>query len=267
VKLLGGCEGAQYSATTDSNGQYVITEVAPGEYAMVVRALDVDKWLYITAGLGISARKYSVTAGQTLTVGDQSIHKFDLRQTYPAEDENINEATPTLKWDAYPAAAYYEVYLTQEKGSAILLNQKTEENEFTLPNPLLACKFTWQVEAFNAQGVQIAEPDGYSHFNVVNQPTSCYLIITNPLDRASVTGTGLSLSWEAHPMAAYYKAVVFKEKIGGDKVLDYAQVNGTSYAFSQSLAAGEYVWWVSAYNQSGDQIAGSDVYYFTVTGP
>ncbi len=281
VKSLGGCQGAQYSATTDSSGQYVITEVAPGEYAMVVRALDVDNWLYITAGLGFSTLKYSVTAGQTLTVGDQSIHKFDLRQTYPAEDENINELTPTLKWDAYHAAAYYEVYLVEEGGNEIFLGQNTVENEFTLPNPLHACKFTWQVEAFNAQRVKIAEQNGYSHFNVVNQTILCYqplkyyyqaptrylMIVTKPLDGASVTGIGLSLSWEAHPMAAHYVAVVFKERWGGDNLLDYAQVNGTSFTLRKSLAEGKYVWLVSAYNQSGDAIAGSVLNSFTVTGP
>ena len=62
----------------------------------------------------------------TLTIGTQSILKFDLIQTSPGDDASIAEALPALTREAYLNADYYEVYLTPERGQAIFCRQRNQ---------------------------------------------------------------------------------------------------------------------------------------------
>jgi hypothetical protein len=268
VSMVGGCKGVEYSTRTDATGVYLLTDVPPGEYGLVVHALGADRWVYVTAGLGISARKYTVAADQVLTVGDQSIYKFDLKLTGPTDKEQVETGQPTLSWEPYSEASYYELYLTSEKAGNVVNNYRVETNEVTLDKSLVDCKYTWSVEAFNAQGEKIAETDGYFDFTVTGQPVSCYIPIIAPLDGVTVSGSGLVLSWEAHPSAATYKILMWNDTDPArPKVLDFVEVRETGYTFSETLAPARYVWSVTAYDATGQQAAGSLVYDFTVSTP
>src|SRR5438045_4393162 len=66
-RFLSGCGGKTYTAKTDKDGDYVITNVEPKEYeGLTVRVFDTDSYVFATAGIaGISAAKYSVVADKT----------------------------------------------------------------------------------------------------------------------------------------------------------------------------------------------------------
>jgi hypothetical protein len=268
VSLFGGCSGFETGTRTDDGGRYLFVDIAPGQYSLVVQAPDGDRWLYITAGLGISAREYSVVADQVLNVGDHHTYKSDLRITDPQDESQVDSASLVLTWEAYPDAAYYELYLSPEKGNAIYTSHQVDDTQTMPAAPLVNCSYTWSVEAFNAQRIKIAETDGYYHFTVTGQAVSCYVQIAAPLDGVSVPGSGLILSWEPHPSAAYYKILMWNDTDPNrPKILDFVQVREPSYAFTEELDPARYVWSVHAYSESGDEIAGSQVYDFVVTGP
>jgi hypothetical protein len=267
VSLFGGCSGFETGTRTDEGGRYLFVDIAPGQYSLVVQAPDGDRWLYITAGLGISAREYTVVADQILNVGDQHTYKSDLKLTSPGDDSQVDSANPALAWEPYPDAAYYELYLSPEKGNALYTSHQVEDTQITPSAPLVNCSYTWKVEAFNAQRIKIAEADGYYHFTVTGQAISCYVQITGPLDGASVSGSDLTLSWEPHPSAAYYKILMWNDtEPDRPKVLDFVQVREPSYTFDEELDPARYVWSIHAYDETGDEIAGSEVYDFAVTG-
>jgi hypothetical protein len=263
--MFTGCEGKQFTAVTDANGIYLLANITPGEYALVFHAIDRDSWVYVTSSF-IKAKKFPVEADKTLVLEDQHLYKYDLKHLSPAEKAQVSEAQPALKWEAYPGAAYYEVYLSAEGAlSTILRVKRYTGTEITPDQPLLACEYVWQIEAYNAQGVMIAKYDGYSHFMVIDQPISCYIVITSPADKTQVGASGVKLTWEPHPLAAYYKLVVWKDDVGGDKIVDYARIDGaTSYTFDQTLAPAEYIWSVYAHTSSDDMVAKSPLYHFYV---
>jgi hypothetical protein len=261
--MVSGCEGAEYSAQTDADGIYLVANITPSEYALAVESFDGEHWMYVTAGLGIGAKKYTVEANKTLRIPEQSIYKFDLVQTRPDEDESVSEARPLLEWDPYPDAAYYEVYLTQDNGSALFVHEKTETNSIAPKRDLLGCEYTWQVEAFNDQGTKIAEKDGYSHFKVVDQPLACYLEVVSPGNGASVAGSGIVLEWKAHELAKYYRVHLWDADY--KDLLEGMKVDGTSYTVPLTVAPGRYKWYVTAYDSDDAQFAQSDFIEFSVT--
>lgn len=263
--MFSGCEGLQFSASTDPNGIYLLANVTPGEYALVFHALDRDSWVYITSSF-IKAKKFPVEADMTLVLEDQHLYKYDLKQLSPLDEAQVSESQPTFTWEAYPSAAYYDVYLAPEGAlSTILRVDRHTGTEITPDRDLLACEYVWQIEAYNEQGVMIAKNDGYFHFTVIDQPVSCHIAITSPADQAQVDANNVKLTWEPHPLAAYYKLVVWKEDVAGEAVVDYARIdNATSYTFDQALSPAEYIWSVYAYTSADDMVAAAPLYYFYV---
>jgi hypothetical protein len=261
--FVSGCEGAEFSTQTDADGIYLLANVDPGEYALAVASFDGEHWMYVTAGLGLSSKKYEVAADQTLRIPEQSIYKFDLVQTRPEEDEKLAEARPIMEWDPYPDAAYYEVYLTQENGSALFIHEKTETNSIEPKTDLLTCEYTWQVEAFNSNGTKIAEQDEYSHFKVTDQPLSCYLDVVSPVNGASVRGEGIVLEWAAHELADYYRVHLWDKDY--NDLLEGMKVDGTTYTVPETVAPGKYKWYVTAYDSDDNQFAQSEFIEFTIT--
>ena len=254
--IISGCEGQQASTFTDDQGYYLFQDVEPGEYAVVVHAVDTDRWLYISSALSLGARKATFATDQTLNLGVQQIYKFDLQQTSPSEDERVSQAMPSMKWDPYPEAAYYEIYVSPQSGDSI--SQQVQGTEYSFTNPALNCEYTWQVEAYNSDQVEIAEHDGYSHFQVVNQPASCLIDLIGPQDGASLGASAIEFSWQAHPMAGHY--LLYVSDSDYNNLVDGVQVNGTSYTLTQDLPSADYRWYVAVYDTAGNWIASSPHY-------
>ena len=79
-RFLSGCGGKIYTAKTDKDGDFVITNVPPKEYeGLTVRVFDTDSYVFATTGIaGISATKYNVVANETLFVEPTNLFKGDF---------------------------------------------------------------------------------------------------------------------------------------------------------------------------------------------
>ena len=263
-QFIGGCKGREYKTRTNAAGAYRFTGVEPGDYALAVRPFGADTLLYITSGV-ISARKFTVEANQTLEIRPQSIYKLDLALSEPKEAAALTGGAPTLRWPAYPAADYYQVYLAPDKGDAIFVNTQTREPALPAAG-LLNCKYRWSVSAFNAAKTKIAE-SGDQHFSVTGQAAPCEIGLISPrnLD-TSVAGAGLRLEWEPHPLAVRYEILMWNDsRPDQPKILNFTSVNESAYAFKETLEPARYVWTVYAMDKNGKRIAASETVNFTVS--
>jgi uncharacterized RDD family membrane protein YckC len=145
-RIIGGCKTEAYTAVSGEDGTYRIEGLPAGAYDFATRLSGSNRE---TGWLGMQV---TVTAGQTTNVEDVNIVKSDLEIITPANRATVTTSTPTLKWKAYPEAAYYKVYV-----SDTVSFEKVTGTEYTLSKPLAAGEYYWSVQAYNADGVEIAE--------------------------------------------------------------------------------------------------------------
>ena len=162
-RFLSGCGGKTFTAKTDKEGDYVITNVEPKEYeALTVRVFDTDSYVFATAGIGISAAKYNVTADKTLFVQPTHLFKGDLKTENPKAGSMVSGQDLELKWAAYPDAAYYKFSLHPDNHlvTAPYVNERVEGTSFKVAKPLEKGGYRWKVEAFNSADKKLSEtPD------------------------------------------------------------------------------------------------------------
>jgi hypothetical protein len=217
-----------------------------------------NDWLYISSGI-LSSADFEVEAGQTLIVGIQNIFKLEVELQAPeVEGDQV-----TLKWE-YPAA-YYKVSLYPDEGDAILIDERVNEPTLVVDLLPVSCGYRWSVEAFNSDRIKIAESPEQHEFTVDNLDGSCQLAIQEPADGAEIRGDDILLDWEDSPLAASYKILMWNDDDPNRaNVLDFEEVNESSYRFTFALAPARYVWSVTAYDTSGDKIGGTEIVDFTV---
>ena len=170
-----GCN--EYKTNTDQNGYYVFTNITPGDYIVAINSFSSNWWLFYFDSNG--SKLQNVSAGENIILNPWSIWKFDLNAIYPREGKAISDAHPTFKWDAYPDAAYYQFSIGQDSHKIedtykrVRENIRVDGNEFTLENvTLTTCSYRWTVQAYNAEGIIIAQmPDVY--FHNVDMPEEC----------------------------------------------------------------------------------------------
>lgn len=91
------------------------------------------------------------------------------------------------------------------------------------------------------------------------------MAIQEPADGAEIRGEGIVLDWDDSPVAATYKILMWNDDDPNKaNVLDFVQVNESSYRFDQTLEPARYVWSVTAYDESGDKVGGTEIFDFTV---
>ena len=159
-RFLDGCGGKIYTAKTDKDGDYVITNVPPKEYeAITVRIFDTDGYVFATTSFGISATKYNVEADKTLFVDPTNLFKADLKLTNPKAGSTISGDAVEFKWDEYPDAAYYKLTLTPDEhlSDSRYTNQRVDGTSFKATKPLDKGGYRWKVEAFNSADKKLAE--------------------------------------------------------------------------------------------------------------
>jgi formylglycine-generating enzyme required for sulfatase activity len=163
---FGGCSGKEYTSKTDPQGVFVFENVTPNPYYLLVHAIDVDGWFFqrlANAWSYASPITTSLTAGQARVFEDMHIWKYDLKGGSAKPGEKPDRETATLSWKAYPGAAYYGVYIgEQQLGEPG--GERANGNSITVTKPPV-CKW-WKIEAFNAQGIKIAQSD-YLDFGVL----------------------------------------------------------------------------------------------------
>ncbi|MCL5429017.1 MAG: carboxypeptidase-like regulatory domain-containing protein [Chloroflexi bacterium] len=263
IEFFGGCQGQEYDTTTDSSGVFVFADIPPMTYGLTFHSLESDDWMYFTSGI-LDARDFEVTAGDVLNVGDQNIVKFDVQLVQPAEESQVSQARPVLEWQAYPEADYYEITLSSQRGYSIFLFDELQETSIASTEDLLNCNYGWYVKAYNDQGIQIAETEGIWHFDEVNQPYSCYVTGLSPADGATASAGNLTLTWDLHELAAYYKINMYGADDSSINPLDFVQADTNSYTVTQTIEPGTYSWVVYAYNEAGDFFAFSDTYTLVI---
>jgi hypothetical protein len=262
VSTFSGCEGETFDTTTGEDGSYLFTDVTPGEYTILVKEAGAADYVFART-LSMDGETVTIEADEGLAVGDFPLVRFDLVLTAPADDGVVQEAQPVLTWEAYPGAATYEVAMVPEHGS-ILPSESVDEPTLTTPTPLISCEYSWWVEAYNEAGVQIGESPDHFGFEVEGQAASCLIEVLEPADNSVVPASGVTLTWEAHPLADHYALQAWPESDSSNMILDMLEVDGTSYTIPGPLAPGTYVYFVNAVDADGDIVATNDTRYFTV---
>ena len=160
-RFLGGCNGKTFTARTDKDGEYVISNVEPKTYeGLLARVFDTDSFIFATSGIaGISASKYEVTPDKTLFVSPTNLFKSDLKILNPKAGAKVSAEKLELKWDTYPDASYYKFSVFPEDNSATspYINERLDGTSFTIEKPLAKGTYRWQVEAFNQADQKLAE--------------------------------------------------------------------------------------------------------------
>ena len=163
-RFLSGCGGKIYTAKTDKDGDFVITNVPPKEYeGLTVRVFDTDSYVFATTGIaGISSEKYNVVADKTLFVRPTHLFKGDLQVVNPKAGSTVSGENLELKWEPYPDAAYYKFSLSPNEHLVTppYTNERVDGASFKVNKPLEKGTYRFKVEAFNKSERKLSEtPD------------------------------------------------------------------------------------------------------------
>jgi hypothetical protein len=169
-RFVGGCDGKIYTARTDKNGEYVITNVEPKVYeALLARVFDTDSYIFATSGAaGISSAEYDVAVDKTLFVSTTHLFKGDLKLLNPKAGATVSAQNLELKWEAYPEAAYYKfsVYAEDVSITSPYVNERVEATSFSITQPLQKGTYRWQVEAYNDADQKLSESSSDIKFTI-----------------------------------------------------------------------------------------------------
>lgn len=169
-RFLGGCSGQTYTARTDKDGDYVITNVEPKTYeALTARVFDTDSYVFATSGIaGISAAKYEVSADKTFFVTPTNLFKGDLKTLSPKAGARVSAEKLKLEWEPYPDAAYYKFSIFADEASIAspYVNERVEATSFDIDKPLQKGIYRWQVVAFNKDDRKLSESGDDIKFTV-----------------------------------------------------------------------------------------------------
>jgi hypothetical protein len=157
----GGCSGQTYTAKSDAEGVYVITNVPPMTYeGLTVSVFDTDAYIFATTGIaGLGTAKYEVAADKTLFVRPTHLFKSDLKVLNPKAGSKVGAAGLELKWQEYPDAAYYKLSLYPSDSSVTspYVGQRVEATTLAADKPLPKGEYRIQLEAYNGSDQKLAE--------------------------------------------------------------------------------------------------------------
>ncbi|MGZ9235167.1 MAG: carboxypeptidase-like regulatory domain-containing protein [Anaerolineales bacterium] len=152
----GGCKSREHIAVSNSDGRYTIAALTAGTYELHTKLADQENW---TLQLG---KTVNVVAGEIVTVDDINVSKSDLKLSSPGNNTTVTTTTPTLEWEPYPGAAYYEVWIFKSQTLDFLETQeKVSVSQYSFKNPLAPAEYSWTIVAYNAAGIQISGNRGY----------------------------------------------------------------------------------------------------------
>lgn len=171
-RYLGGCDGKSYTARTDKDGEYVITNVEPKVYeGLLARVFETDSYIFASSGIGgLGTTSYQVVADKTLFVSPTNLFKSDLQTVNPKAGSKVSAQNLELKWETYPDAAYYKFSLYPDSVSVTspYIGERVEANSFSVAKPLEKGTYRWQVEAYNKADQKLAESADDIKFTVID---------------------------------------------------------------------------------------------------
>ncbi len=169
-QYFGGCGGKTYTARTDKEGEYVITNLEPKIYeGLLARVFETDSSVFATTGLaGISSTKYEVAADQTLFITPTHLFKSDLKLVHPKAGSKVSSQNLELKWEAYPDASYYKFSIFAEDAAATspYVGERVDATSFAIDKPLSKGTHRWQVTAYNEADKKLAESSRNIKFTI-----------------------------------------------------------------------------------------------------
>lgn len=163
------CTGKNHKVKTDREGYFVITDVDPGKYQVIlVRVFNTDSYIFAAKGIaGLDNVEQVIEAGKTLFIDPKHLFKSDLKPVNPDVDGSISGQKSELKWEAYPDATYYKisVYPKDTKLQGVY-NKKATGNTLILEKPLVKGEYTWKIEAYNGDDKKLSETKNGINFTV-----------------------------------------------------------------------------------------------------
>jgi hypothetical protein len=171
-QFIGGCSGKSYTARTDENGEYVITNAEPKVYeGLLARVFDTDSFIFAASGIGgLSSTKYEVAADKTLFISPTNLFKGDLKVLNPKAGAKVSAQNLELKWEPYTDAAYYKFSIYPEEMSITspYINERVEATSFTLDKPLQKGTYRWEVHAYNSANQKLSESGDDIKFTITD---------------------------------------------------------------------------------------------------
>lgn len=175
-QYFGGCTGKTYTALTDRDGDYVVTNVEPKMYeALLAKVFDTDSSVFATSGIaGLSSTKYEVVADKTLFVSPTHLFKDDLKLVNPKAGSKVSTQNLELKWQPYPDAAYYKfsIYPDEASVTSPYINERVDATSFGIDKPLQKGTYRWQVSAYNSDDKKLSESSRDIKFTITDGPAS-----------------------------------------------------------------------------------------------
>ena len=170
-QFLGGCSGETFTALTDGNGEYLIKNIPPKIYeSLNVKVFNTGYYIFVTSGI-IQAAKYKIEAGKTFFAPDTNLFKADLKLLSPQAGAQVDANNLEVKWEPYPDASYYKLSIhadtmTGAKTEYDYIGRRIDGVAFTLDKPLAPGTYSCKVEAFNANGIKLADNSDEVKFTV-----------------------------------------------------------------------------------------------------
>jgi hypothetical protein len=170
-QYVGGCGGKTYTARTDKDGEYVITNVEPKTYeGLLAKVFDTDFYVFATSGIGVSASNYEVVANKTLFVSPTHLFKSDLKVINPKAGTRISAQNLELKWQPYPDADYYKfsVYPEDTSITSPYVNERVDGTSFAVDKPLARGTYRLQITAYNSADRKLSESSSDIKFTIAD---------------------------------------------------------------------------------------------------
>ena len=170
-QYFGGCGGETFVTKTDAAGEYLIKNVTPRVYeGLIAKVFDTDYYIFATSGI-VQTAKYNVEADKTFFAPDTNLFKSDLKLVNPKAGAKIGASGIEVKWDAYPDAAYYKfsIHADSSTGAQTVydyINKRIDGLSYVLDKPLTPGTYSLKVEAYNGNGIKLAQSDDDIKFTV-----------------------------------------------------------------------------------------------------
>ena len=269
----GACQGRRYVTVTEMDGTYVIEDVEPGQYVLMIHLDDEEEMpLQIMMEETSQISQFVVADQQLLKIEPLFLLDNALRAIRPTgmvrlpKETVASGATGTvqLRWRLHPEAVAYEVYLAPEKGEAVFVAERVAEGEVTAVLPRLNCHYQWQVTAFNRANIEIAIMSKYARFEVIGEEDDCELPLVAPPPNATLSSAeAIKLDWEAPETADHYRVWLVNET-HNTTILDFMEVSNSHYKIPNRLLPAHYIWAVFVYDATGHMVAESEILKFEV---
>jgi hypothetical protein len=164
------CGGKTYKTVTNPEGEYLIENVVPKTYGgLIVKVFNSNFYVFEATQYGGMPKKYELKADETFYATTRNLFKDDLKPLSPKANSNSNGQDLELAWQAYPEATYYKMSLIwsgKEYKDSPYVGEKVEGTTFKADKAIEDGQYWFQLEAFNADDVKIAQSERAYKINI-----------------------------------------------------------------------------------------------------